>query len=126
MYRAHMNGRVAPCRIQTEETPAPLLEGVGRLAAIDGSASIRDRSITLTLTNRSTGASVNARIAAAGGAQILEARGSVLTSADPAAANTFAAPDQLRPSTLAVTLRGNLATVSLPRQSVAAVTLRIA
>ena len=54
------------------------------------------------------------------GARVAEARGVVLTHADMRAANTFAKPDEVRPGPLAVRVAGDVAEVTLPPKSVAA------
>jgi alpha-N-arabinofuranosidase len=53
MYRPHMGGRLVPARISVPEMTVPLLEGSGRLPGLSGSASVRDRTLTVTLTNPS-------------------------------------------------------------------------
>jgi alpha-N-arabinofuranosidase len=126
MYRAHMNGRLIPAGIVAEELTVPLIEGSGRLAALYGSASVREKMLTVTLTNPSADSAVAARIRVAGGAALAEARGTLLTHADPAAANTFAAPEAVRPEALRVEITGGAAALSLPRKSVASLQLRLA
>jgi len=66
-------------------------------AAISASASIRDRQLTVTLTNPSLEATVPVRIRLTGGARALEARGLALTHADMRATNTFAKPEEVKP-----------------------------
>lgn len=126
MYRPHMNGRLVPMRIKTDELKVPLLEGWGSLAGLAGSASIRERLLTLTLTNPSTEAAVTARIRFSGGIRATEARGTVLSHADPKAANTFAKSVEVIPSPLTVSLSGGTTTVVLPKQSVASLAFQTA
>ncbi|MCW5980136.1 MAG: alpha-N-arabinofuranosidase [Bryobacteraceae bacterium] len=125
MYRPHMNGRLVPMTIKVADREVPLLDGSGKLAGIAGSASLRERALALTLTNPSTEDSVTARIRFSGGMNAAEGRGTVLAHADPQAANTFAKPGEVVPSELAVTLSGGVATVTLPKQSAAALTFRM-
>ncbi len=117
LYRGHMGSQLVPMKIQAPELNVPGLEGSGRLVGLSGSASIRERRMTVTLTNPSLDSPVTARIRGAG---VAEAKGVVLTHADMRAANTFAKPDEVRPAALAVKVAGDVAEVTLPPKSVAA------
>jgi alpha-N-arabinofuranosidase len=123
MYRPHMGGRRVPARIEVPELAVPLLEGTGSLPGLSGSASVRDQTVTLTLTNPSLKEEVVARVALQGGARPREARAVVLTHDDMRAANTFSEPNAVVPATLAASLSGDAVTVGIPRQSVAAVSI---
>jgi alpha-N-arabinofuranosidase len=124
MYRTHMGSRLAGIKIRAEALSVQLLEGNGKLDSLAGSASVKGNSMTLTLTNPSTDSSVKARVRTAG-ATIAEARATVLTHTDPQAANTFDAPDAVRPTALKAELSGGSVAINLPPQSVAAVQLRL-
>ena len=65
----------------------PLLEGPGRLPRLSGSASVRDQSLTVTLTNPSLQEGVVTRIRVSGGALLREGRATVLTHEDMHATN---------------------------------------
>lgn len=69
-----------------------------RLPGLSASASIRDRRVTLTLTNPSLDSSLSLRVRFAGGARATEARASALTHSDMRATNTFADPDEVKPA----------------------------
>jgi alpha-N-arabinofuranosidase len=125
MYRPHMGGRALPLRIDLPPLTVPLLEGTGTLPAVSGSASLRERTVTVTLTNPSLGEAVTTRIRVAGGVQLREARASVLTHADMRAANTFDRPDEVVPGALDASVSGDAASVRLPPRAVAAVSLRL-
>jgi alpha-N-arabinofuranosidase len=126
MYRSHMGGRLVPVRIDLPEVTVPLLEGSGRLPALSGSASVRDRSVTVTLTNPSLRESVVTRIRLAGGARLREARATVLTHPDMRATNTFEKPDEVVPMALAAPVSGDTATLTIPRQAVVAASFHLA
>jgi alpha-N-arabinofuranosidase len=126
MYRPHMGGRLVPVRIDLPELTVPLLEGSGRLPALSASASVRDKSLTLTLTNPSLQEGVTVRVRLAGGALLREARASVLTHEDMHATNTFNRPDEVRLAPLPAPVSGDAATLSIPKQSVVAVTFLLA
>jgi alpha-L-arabinofuranosidase len=125
MYRPHMGGRLVPATINIPELTVPLLEGSGRLPGLSGSASVRDRTLTVTLTNPSVQDGVVARIRLAGGARLGDARASVLTHADMHATNTFERPDEVGLAPLAAPTSGDTATVTIPKQAVVAVSLQL-
>ena len=96
------------------------------MAALTGSASIREKQVTVTLVNPSLDSSLVVRARLAGGARPTEARGTVLTHADMRARNTFEKADEVRPSPLPVKLADQGIVAELPKQSVAALEIRIA
>ena len=126
MYRPHMGGRLVPARIEAPELTVPLLEGSARLPGLSGSASVRDKSLTVTLTNPSRQESVATRIRLAGGARLRDARATVLTHQDMHATNTFEKPDEVALAALPATISGDAATVAVPKQAVVAVSLQLA
>jgi alpha-N-arabinofuranosidase len=126
MYRPHMGGRLVPVRIGLPDVTVPLLEGSGRLPALSGSASVRDQSLTVTLTNPSLREPVVARIRLTGGARLREARATVLTHPDMRATNTFEKPDEVVPMALAAPVSGDTAAITIPRQAVVAASFHLA
>lgn len=126
MYRPHRNGRLARMEIDAEPLKVPLLAASGSLAGIAGSASITNRNVHVTLTNPSVESATSVRLRLSGSLQVIEGRATVLHHEDPAAANTFTAPEQVVPAPLAVEVSSGAAAVRLPKQSVAAIDLRIA
>jgi alpha-N-arabinofuranosidase len=125
MYRPHMGARSTPLRVRAEELAVPSGQGSVRMPGLSGSASLRDNQLTLTLTNPSLDAGVIAQIRLASGS-IVEGRGQVLTHSDMRAHNTFERPDEVRLAPLPVLIRGAAAEVSIPRQAVVALGLRLA
>jgi alpha-N-arabinofuranosidase len=126
MYRPHMGGRLVPAKIDFPELTVPLLEGSGRLPGLSGSASVRGKSLTVTLTNPSLQESVVTRIRLSGGARLREGRATVLTHDDMRATNTFAKPNEVGLAALALPVSGDTATVTIPKQAVVAVSLQLA
>jgi alpha-N-arabinofuranosidase len=126
MYRPHMGGRLVPARINVPEMTVPLLEGAARLPGLSGSASVRDKSLTVTLTNPSLQENVVARIRVSGGARLREGRATVLTHEDMHATNTFEKPDEVGLAPLAAPVSGDTATITIPKQAVVAVSLQLA
>jgi alpha-L-arabinofuranosidase len=125
MYRGHMGARLVPMQIRAGDLAVAVPEGSARIAGLLGSASIRGQRVLVTLTNPSLDAPITARIRLTGGSHVTEARGTVLTHRDMHAANTFENPHAVAPSSLPVTIGGDAATVTLPRQAIAAVELQI-
>jgi len=98
-----------PIRINVPEMTVPLLEGSARLPRLSGSASVRDKSLTVTLTNPSLRESLATRIRLSGGARLREGRATVLTHEDMHATNTFADPNQVGLAGLAAQVSGDTA-----------------
>ena len=126
MYRPHMGGRLVPAKINIPEMTVPLLEGAGRLPGLSGSASVRGRSLTLTLTNPSLQDAVATRIRLAGGARLRECRATVLTHEDMRATNTFDQPERVAPVALQAQVSGDTTTLPIPSRAVVAVSLELA
>jgi alpha-L-arabinofuranosidase len=125
MYRPHMGGRFVPAKIDIPEMTVPLLEGSARWPGLSGSASVRDKSLTVTLTNPSLAESLVTRIRLSGGARLREARATVLTHPDMHATNTFEKPNEVGLTDLAVQQSGDTATITIPKQAVVALSLQL-
>ena len=126
MYRPHMGGRLVPARIDVPALTVPLLEGSARLAGLSGSASVRNKDLTLTLTNPSLQEGFATRIRLAGAARLRDARATVLTHPDMHATNTFERPDEVTLAALPATISGDAVTLGIPKQAVVAVSLQLA
>jgi alpha-N-arabinofuranosidase len=125
MYRPHMGGRLVPARLDIPDLTVPLLDGEARLPGLSGSASVRGKVLTVTLTNPSLQDAVVTRIRVSGGAGVREARATVLTHEDMHATNTFEKPNEVGLADLAARVSGDTATVTIPRQAVVAVSLQL-
>jgi len=112
-------------KIDLPDLTVPLPDGPGRLPGLSGSASVRDRSLTVTLTNPSLQDRVVTRIRLSGGGRLREARATVLTHEDMRATNTFERPDEVGLAALAAPVSGDTATVTIPKQAVVAVSLQL-
>ena len=126
MYRPHMGARLVPMRIQAPELSVPLLSGSAKLAALSGSASIRDKQVCVTLTNPSLDDAVSVSLRLEGGGRVAEGLASLLTHEDMTATNTFERPDNVTLTKAGVEIRGDAARVTIPRHAVVALQLRIA
>jgi alpha-N-arabinofuranosidase len=125
MYQPHKGARHLPLRLRADDLRVPGSQGTASMPALSASASLRDDRVTVTLTNPSLDGPVATRVRAAGGRRPVEARATVLTHADMRGRNTFDAPDEVRPASLAVTVSGDAVVLTLPKHSVAAVEVRI-
>jgi alpha-N-arabinofuranosidase len=118
MYRSHMGGRQIAISSPIAELNVPALAGPARLPGLSASASIRDRRLTMTLTNPSLDAALSMRIRLAGGARATEARGRVLTHPDMRATNSFADPDEVKPAAHPVKVSSDALVLTVPKQAV--------
>ncbi len=125
MYRPHMGGRLVPATTTIPDMTVPLLEGSGTLPGLSASASIRDKNLTVTLTNPSLQERVVTRIRVSGGARLREARATVLTHEDMHATNTFDAPNAVGAAALPAQVSGDTATIAIPTKAVVAVSLQL-
>jgi alpha-N-arabinofuranosidase len=125
MYMPHMGARHVPLQVDADPMTVPVREGTARMPVLSGSASMRESSVTVTLTNPSVDMPVTARIRMAGSKRPLEARGTVLTHEDMRARNTFDRPDDVRPAPLTASVVRDAVLVQLPKHSVAAVEIRV-
>jgi alpha-N-arabinofuranosidase len=125
MYRPHMGGRFVPATIDIPDMTVPLLEGSARLPGLSGSASVRDKRLTVTLTNPSLEERVVTRIRLTGGARLREGHATVLTHEDMHATNTFEKPNEIGLAELEVQVSGDTATVAIPKQAVVAISVEL-
>jgi alpha-N-arabinofuranosidase len=126
MYRPHMGGRLVPATFDIPDLTVPLPEGEATLAGLSGSASIRDKVLTVTLTNPSLRDAVATRVRVSGGARVREARATVLTHPDMQATNTFEKPHEVGIAALTAQVSGDTATITIPTQAIVAITLALA
>jgi alpha-N-arabinofuranosidase len=126
MYKPHMGAKLAPAKIQAADLNVAVLDGQATLPGLSASASTRGNLLTVTLTNPSVDAGVTVRVRVAGSMRPSEGRGTVLTHPTMNAANTLDKPDEVKPAPISITISGDAATVTLPKQSVAALQLRLA
>lgn len=125
LYRPHMDARRVPIGLRVPDLKVPVGDGDEPLAALSGSASLKERRLTLTLVNPSLEADAGALIRLEG-AQAVEARAQVLTHADPHAANTLDKGEAVKPAPLEAAVTGGQVRLRVPRHAVAAVEIRLA
>lgn len=125
MYKPHMGAAQVPAVVTAAEIDAAGLDGRVRVPGLSASASIRDKMLTVTVTNPSAADRTTVRIRIAGPARPTESRATLLTHEAMNAANTLDRPNEVKPSPLTATISGDTATVVLPKQSVAALQFRL-
>jgi alpha-N-arabinofuranosidase len=118
MYRPHMGARQVPLRNPVQDLSVPALTGPARLPGLSASASVRERRLAVTLTNPSLDANLSLRIRLAGGVRATEARAVLLTHQDRRATNTFADPDEVKPTAHPVRMVADALELTLPKQAV--------
>jgi alpha-N-arabinofuranosidase len=126
MYKPHMGGTLVPARLDIPDLAVPLLDGEATLPGLSGSASVRGKTLTVTLTNPSLQEAVVTRIRVSGGAGLREARATVLTHDDMHATNTFEKPAEVGLADLPARVSGDTATVTIPKHAVVAMSLQLA
>jgi alpha-N-arabinofuranosidase len=125
MYREHMGARQVPVKNPAQDLNITALAGKAHLPGLSASGSLKDRRLTVTLTNPSLDASVPVKIRLANGAHAQEARGQVLTHQDMRATNTFATPDEVKPAAHSVKISADMLQLTIPKQSVVLVQCEI-
>ncbi len=123
MYRNHMRSRRASMRIRCDEIKVPSRDGMATLPGLSGSASFKDKTLTVTITNPSLDSALDGNVRLIGGS-IVEGRGSVLTHAEMTASNTLDHPTEVKLASLAVNVRGDRAQISIPQRAVVSLELR--
>ncbi len=124
MYKNHMGAKSVPLRVRCDELTVPANGGTAKMPGLSGSASLKNGTLTVTLTNPSHDTPLTARVRLADGSAV-EARGMVLTHAEMTGRNTFDRPDEVKPAPLPVTVRGGLAEVTIPKHAVASIEVRV-
>jgi alpha-N-arabinofuranosidase len=124
MYRSHMGSRLASMKIRCDELKVPSRTGTASMPGLSGSASTKDGTLHVTITNPSLESSVTAHLRLSSGS-LVEGRGTVLTHADKTAHNTLDKPNEVQLATLPVTVRGNKVEISIPQRAVVLLELRM-
>jgi alpha-N-arabinofuranosidase len=93
------------------------------MPGLSGSASTKEGTLHVTITNPSLESSIAAHLHLSSG-NVVEGRGTVLTHADMTAHNMLDRPNEVQLSTLPVTVRGNRVEVSIPQRAVVSLELK--
>jgi alpha-L-arabinofuranosidase len=125
MYKAHMGAKLVPVKGEAGEVRFNQGSETLRLPGLSSSASLREKEMTVTLTNPSLDAPRTVRLRIAGGPRPAEAQARVLTHDAMNAANTFDKPDEVHPTRLEANVSGDGVQLTLPKKSVAALRIRL-
>jgi alpha-N-arabinofuranosidase len=106
MYQFHQGATGLRATFEAEEVAFKAGEEEQRLFGLDGSASVKEDVLTLSVVNPHVNEPVEATIELRGG-RGLRASATVLSHADIHAHNTFEAPDTLKPQTTWFNLNGS-------------------
>ena len=126
MYRSHMGARQVPVSNPVADLNVPALAGQAHLPGLSASASIRDRRLTVTLTNPSLESALPLRVRFANGARATEARASVLTHSDMRATNSFTDIEEVKPAKHLVRVVADGLELTVPTHAVVLVECAIA
>jgi alpha-N-arabinofuranosidase len=121
MYRSHMGARQVPVRHRVSDLNISPLAGQASLPGLSASASVRDRLLTVTMTNPSLAADLSLRLRLTGGIRANEARARILTHQTMNGTNTFSLPEEVKPAAHPVKIAGNALELRLPKQAIVAV-----
>ncbi len=124
MYSAHQGGESVRTRVESEAISFNRGEKEGSLAALAASASIKGKTLFLTVTNSHASQAAEVTVDVLGGAVIQSATGRVL-SGEIHVHNTFDQPETVKPVPMAVQVSGSVLKLMLPAAGVAAVTLQL-
>jgi alpha-N-arabinofuranosidase len=105
MYQFHQGATSLRAFFEAEEIAFKVGEEEQRLFGLDGSASVKDNVLTLSVVNPHVSEPVEAAIELRGG-RALRGTATVLSHADIYAHNTFEAPHVLAPQTMLFELKG--------------------
>lgn len=124
LYAPHQGGQALRALVESPDISYSVPGKSGSLAAVAGSASLKGKTLFITLTNSHASAAAEVTVRLLGDAQVSTASARAL-SGEIHAHNTFDAPEALQPAALAVTARGAELRVSLPPACVTALTVEL-
>lgn len=126
MYAPHVGGQALRTQVSAPQVSYARVKDRGSVVGLAGSASLTDRTLTLTVVNMHATDASDATIAIRGG-RATTARATVLTAPDIHAHNTFERPEAVRPVDATVTVgAGGAITHRFPPASVTRLTLTLA
>jgi alpha-L-arabinofuranosidase len=126
MYGQHVGGQAVRTSVSSPNITYQRVKDSGSLWGLGGSASIKDKTLTLTVVNPHVAEPREAEIVVRG-ASIASMRADVLRASDIHAVNTFAAPNLVTPQPdRAEAPRGGVAMHRFPAASVTRLTIALA
>jgi alpha-N-arabinofuranosidase len=125
MYKDHREAQAVRAQFSAPQIGYSVDGKNQHVVRLAGSASVANRSLTLTAVNNSLTDPLETTIQLRGGTA-KEARGRVLTASDIHAHNDFANPDAVKPTSLAVEAAGASLRVKIPTASVVKIQAELA
>jgi alpha-N-arabinofuranosidase len=125
MYRPHHGGKAVRLDVQAPDVAFRAGGHERHLFRVAGSASVKDRGLTLTLVHTHVHESAEVAVRLRGGSAA-EVRQTVLTHEKLNAHNTFAEPDVVKPRPATAEARGSEVRIVLPPASVTRLDVRLA
>lgn len=125
MYADHQGSQSVPVRVEAEDIS---FEGEGaqrKIFSLTASASLREKTLTLTMTNLHASEALSVEIRLEGGARVREARGEVLTHGNVHAYNEFGDTEAVAPRGAEVQASRAEFTVSVAAASLTKLTLSL-
>jgi alpha-N-arabinofuranosidase len=126
MYADHQGAESLRTQIEVDVVNRSTSGPSEPLPGLMGSASRQGDRLLVTLVNPQLGRPLEVAVTLRDGGEAREATATVLTHDDCHAHNTFDAPEVLAPRPMSVTVRGRSFTVTVPAQSVTALSMRVA
>jgi alpha-L-arabinofuranosidase len=124
MYAPHQGGTAVRTTVETESVTFKARDGEDDLPLVAGSASVKGKTLFLTLTNSHATEAIDVSVELLGGASAVGGSARVL-SGEIHAHNTFDVPEALAPTTFDVRVEGQAMKIPLPAASVVAVEMRL-
>jgi alpha-N-arabinofuranosidase len=124
MYAPHQGGQAVRTLVETESVSFKRGEKDETLALVAGSASLKEKTLFVTLTNSHATQAQEITLNLLGGAAAQNVSASVLTG-EIHAHNTFDKPEALTPQPMVVKATGSSFTVALPAASVVALEITL-
>ena len=121
MYRAHMGAQQLAVKNPAHDLNVSGINGAATLPGLSASASLRNKRVTVTLTNPSLDSDIAVRVRLSNGAHATEAKATVLTHQDMRATNTFTNHDEVKPGVHPVKVEGSALALTVPKHSVVSV-----
>ena len=124
MYAAHQGGQSIRAEFSAPQIHYDRDGKPASFWSLNGSASIKENVVTLTVVHPELTRPIDTQIALHG-TRISSVAATVLTAGDMHAHNTFDDPDAVKPVSLSVDVSGGLIAVSLPPASVVKLEIRV-
>jgi alpha-L-arabinofuranosidase len=126
MYAEHQGGTLIRTELSAPEVQYVRDGKPNRFWGLNGSASLKNGTVTLTLTNPNLDDSMQADIIFRGGGTARHAFGTVLTASDMHAHNCFENPDVVVPRDLPAAVNGRSVKVTVPPMAVVQLSITVA